>query len=61
VYENELKIHPEMAFFIPLIAAMGGNAGVQSSAIIVKGLANNTLGTRDIFPKIAKEFYGSPH
>lgn len=56
VYENELKIHPEMAFFIPLIAAMGGNAGVQSSAIIVKGLANNTLGTRDIFPKIAKEF-----
>lgn len=56
VYENQLKIHPEMAFFIPLIAAMGGNAGVQSSAIIVKGLANNTLGTRDIFPKIAKEF-----
>lgn len=56
VYENQLKIHPEMAFFIPLIAAMGGNAGVQSSAIIVKGLANNTLGTKDILPKIMKEF-----
>ncbi|MBX7205616.1 MAG: magnesium transporter [Bacteroidia bacterium] len=55
LYEGQLKIHPEMAFFIPLIAAMGGNAGVQSSAIIVKGLANNTLGTRDIFPKILKE------
>ncbi len=55
LYEGQLKIHPEMAFFIPLIAAMGGNAGVQSSAIIVKGLANNTLGTRDIFPKIIKE------
>jgi len=55
LYEGQLKIHPEMAFFIPLIAAMGGNAGVQSSAIIVKGLANNTLGTKDISPKILKE------
>lgn len=54
-YEHQLQVHPEMAFFIPLIAAMGGNAGVQSSAIIVKGLANNTLGTRDILPKISKE------
>lgn len=59
LYEGQLKIHPEMAFFIPLIAAMGGNAGVQSSAIIVKGLANNTLGTRDIFPKIVKELFVS--
>jgi magnesium transporter len=31
-------------FFTPLIAAMAGNVGVQSSAIIVQGLANNTLG-----------------
>jgi magnesium transporter len=55
VYENEIQIHPEMAFFMPLIAAMGGNAGVQSSAIVVQGLANNTLGTKNIVPKILKE------
>jgi len=54
-YEEELRIHPEMAFFMPLIAAMGGNAGVQSSAIVVQGLANNTLGTKNILPKIFKE------
>lgn len=54
-YEEELRIHPEMAFFMPLIAAMGGNAGVQSSAIVVQGLANNTLGTKFILPKILKE------
>ena len=30
-------------FYIPLIAAMAGNVGVQSSAIIVQGLANNNL------------------
>ncbi len=30
-------------FFTPLIAAMAGNVGVQSSAIIVQGLANNDV------------------
>jgi|TARA_B110000914_G_scaffold205446_1_gene200590 magnesium transporter len=30
-------------FFTPLIAAMAGNVGVQSSAIIVQGLANDTV------------------
>jgi magnesium transporter len=55
IYEDQLRIHPEMAFFMPLIAAMGGNAGVQSSAIVVQGLANNTLGTKNILPKIWKE------
>lgn len=56
LYEGDLLIHPQMAFFMPLVAAMGGNAGVQSSAIVVQGLANNTMGTRDIMPKLGKEF-----
>jgi magnesium transporter len=30
-------------FFTPLIAAMAGNVGVQSSAIIVQGIANDDL------------------
>ena len=30
-------------FYTPLIAAMAGNVGVQSSAIIVQGLANNVV------------------
>jgi|LauGreStaDraftv2_3_1035109.scaffolds.fasta_scaffold00887_5 magnesium transporter len=55
VYEDQIMIHPEMAFFIPLIAAMGGNVGVQSSAIVVQGLANDTLGTKNIGQKILKE------
>ncbi len=54
-YEEQISIHPEMAFFMPLIAAMGGNVGVQSSALIVKGLANNTLKAGGIIPKLAKE------
>jgi magnesium transporter len=54
-YESQLQMHPEMAFFIPLIGAMGGNVGVQSSAIIVQGLANNTLLSDNIAPKLLKE------
>ena len=31
------------AFFIPIIMAMGGNAGVQSSALVVRGLATGEI------------------
>ncbi len=54
-YEEQIKIHPEMAYFIPLIGAMGGNVGVQTSAIIVQGLANNTLIGDNIGSKLLKE------
>ena len=43
IFEPVMKFHPELFFFTPLIAAMAGNVGVQSSAIIVQGLANNTI------------------
>ncbi len=56
LYEGELSIFPQLAVFMPLVAAMGGNAGVQSSAIVVQGLANNTLGSTNILPKLGKEF-----
>jgi magnesium transporter len=55
MYEKELGIYPEMAFFIPLIAAMGGNVGVQSSSIIVQSLAYNSLGIGGIGKKLLKE------
>jgi len=54
-YENDLHIYPEMAFFIPLIAAMGGNVGVQSSSIIVQSLAYDSLGVESIGRKLLKE------
>lgn len=43
LFEPIISLHPELFFFTPLIAAMAGNVGVQSSAIIVQGLANNTI------------------
>ena len=41
-------------FYTPLIAAMAGNVGVQSSAIIVQGLANNAL-KGSLFNRLLKE------
>lgn len=41
--ETELGQIPQLAFFIPLIAAMGGNVGVQSSAIVVQALAHQSI------------------
>ncbi len=54
-YEDQIHLRPEMAFFIPLIGATGGNVGVQSSSIIVQGLANNTVLSDKIAPKLLKE------
>ena len=53
-YEPAMELHPELFFFTPLIAAMAGNVGVQSSAIIVQGLANNTL-SGSLFNRLVKE------
>lgn len=54
-FEHSLEQNASMAFFIPLIAAMGGNVGVQSSSIVVQSLANNTFSTDSTFRKIIKE------
>ena len=54
-FEEDIKINPEMAFFIPLIAAMAGNVGIQSSAIIVQGIASNSLGLESTYRKLGKE------
>jgi len=42
-FEEALLNFPGLFFFTPLIAAMAGNVGVQSSAIIVQGLANDDI------------------
>jgi magnesium transporter len=51
----DITENPEMALFIPLIAAMGGNVGVQSAAIVVQGLANNSTKMDRIFTRLTKE------
>jgi len=42
-FDEVLQDQVILFYFAPLIAAMAGNVGVQSSAIIVQGLANNDI------------------
>lgn len=42
-FEHMIEEHAILFLFTPLIAAMAGNVGVQSSAIIVQGIANDDL------------------
>lgn len=42
-FDTAIQQHAILFFFVPLIAAMAGNVGVQSSAIVLQGLANKSL------------------
>lgn len=53
-FEGAMLRYGELFFFTPLIVAMAGNVGVQSSAIIVQGLANGTL-SDDTWGRLIKE------
>jgi magnesium transporter len=45
------------AFFIPLIMAMGGNMGIQSSTVIIRGLATGEIHLRDTWQRLLREIF----
>ena len=51
----DIEKNYQMTFFIPLIAAMGGNVGVQSAAIVVQGLAGGSIEFNGTFKRLIKE------
>lgn len=55
MFEPELGLNRALIWFLPLIAAMAGNVGVQSSSIIVQGLASNTVYIRTIARRVLRE------
>ncbi len=54
-YESAILQIPEVAYFIPLIAAIGGSIGIQSSSIVVRGLATGAIQTTDLLVRLWKE------
>ena len=54
-FDSTFAAHPEMALYIPLIGGTGGNVGTQSSALIVQGLANSSLDSKNTLKQVAKE------
>ncbi|MBR9975542.1 MAG: magnesium transporter [Bacteroidetes bacterium] len=54
-FEAELSRIIAAAFFIPIIMAMGGNAGIQASSIVVRGLATGELALSRTFRRLVRE------
>jgi len=55
-FQDAFSKYAVLFFFTPLIAAMAGNVGVQSSAIIVQGLANDDI-KGSINTRLLKEMF----
>ena len=55
-FDTIVEEFPLILLFTPLIAAMAGNVGVQSSAIIVQGLANDDI-KGSINTRLIKEMF----
>ncbi len=55
VFEESIRRVSVLASFIPVVMAMAGNAGIQSSAIIVQGLASGDVWSANMLRRLGKE------
>lgn len=55
-FQSMMSTFPKIIIFVPLIQATAGNVGVQSSAIVVQGLANDTV-KGNIVTRLLKESF----
>ncbi|OQX26060.1 MAG: magnesium transporter [Desulfobacteraceae bacterium IS3] len=55
-FQSGLSKISYLAAFIPVIMGMGGNIGIQSSTIVVRGLATGRIHIRDLWSVVLKEF-----
>ena len=55
-FGSTIESYVVAAFFFPLIMAMGGASGQQSSVIVVRGLATGDILATDLFRRLKKEF-----
>jgi len=54
-FESTLDTVIALAFFVPVIMAMGGNVGTQASTIFVRGLATGHINNRNALRHLARE------
>ena len=54
-YSHALEAMVALAYFIPLLIGTGGNAGTQSSATIIRGLATGEISLKHIFRVMRRE------
>ncbi|MBT9148846.1 MAG: Magnesium transporter MgtE [Dehalococcoidia bacterium] len=55
VFENALASVLALAFYVPVVMGMGGNAGTQTSTVIVRGIATKQIDPKRIWRTLFKE------
>jgi magnesium transporter len=55
-YKFQLESVVALMFFIPLLCGSGGNAGTQSSTVVIRGLATGEVKISEVLPVFWKEF-----
>jgi magnesium transporter len=50
---------PPLAFFVPLVMAMGGNSGLQSASLVIRGLATGEVEPRHFWRRVSREMLAS--
>ncbi|MDD3146749.1 MAG: magnesium transporter [Candidatus Riflebacteria bacterium] len=54
-FMDEFKEVIALVFFVPVVMAMGGNTGIQSSTLVIRGLALNSFTSGDLFKRLIRE------
>ena len=54
-FQSQLTAVIALVFFIPVLSGTGGNAGTQTTTVIIRGLATGELEMKDIFRILFKE------
>ncbi len=56
-YAFQLQAVVALVFFIPVLLGSGGNAGTQSSTVIIRGMATGEIKMKDLLKVFKKEFF----
>ena len=54
-FEGFFVAIPQLAFFIPLVMALGGNTGIQSSSLVIRGLATGEVRLSHFWRRVSRE------
>ena len=54
-FENSLTVLPALVAFIPMLMGAGGNAGAQSSTVIIRGMALGEIALKDVLKVLWRE------
>ena len=57
LFGAEIEKVVALAFLMPIVASMGGNAGMQTLAVTIRAIANKELSSGNINKIITKEFF----